>query len=135
MGTTTHPGSCHCGAVKYEVEVDLAEPASRCNCSICTRLGATTQIVKPAALRLLQGEESLTRYEWGGRTGQRYFCKVCGITCLLRGHLDVLGGDYVSLSLNTLEDVDPSTLEVVHWDGRHDNWMAGSRDTPWPIFS
>jgi hypothetical protein len=135
MATSKHPGSCHCGAVKYEVEFDLDAPASRCNCSICSRLGATTSVVKPDAFRLLAGEDSLTRYEWGGRTAQRYFCKVCGITCFLRGYLDVLGGDYVSFVVNTLDDVDPNALKVQHWDGRHNNWMAGARDTPWPIFA
>jgi hypothetical protein len=117
------------------VEVDLGEPVSRCNCSVCIRVAGTTAIVKPAAFRLLQGEDKLTMYEWAGRTGQRYFCKVCGVTCFLRGHLDVLGGDYVSFAVNTLEDVDVNTLKVVHWDGRHDNWMAGPRETPWPIFA
>ena len=22
-----------------------------------------------------------------------------------------------------------------YWDGRHDNWYAGTRDEPWPIFA
>jgi hypothetical protein len=35
----TYSGSCHCGAVTYTVEVDPAQ-AMKCNCSICTRLGA-----------------------------------------------------------------------------------------------
>ena len=43
-----------------------------------------------------------------GRAGppRRYFCKHCGIHCFGRGHLEVLGGDYVSINLNTLDDVD-----------------------------
>jgi len=24
------------------------------------------------------------------------------------------------------------TVKVGHWDGRHDNWQGGLRDTPWP---
>jgi len=44
-----------------------------------------------------------------------------------------VGGDYVSVNLNCLDDIDPSALAIVHWDGRHNNWQAGPRPTPWPI--
>lgn len=130
-----HPGSCHCGAVRFEVEID-ARSGNRCNCSVCTKVGATTDYVKPEAFTLLAGEADLSVYEWGGRTGQRYFCKRCGVTCFMRGHLAELGGDYVSINLHALDDVDPGALtEMNYWDGRHDNWHAGPRDRPWPIFT
>lgn len=128
-----HTGSCHCGAVRFEVRADLASGASRCNCSICLKLGATGCIVKPEAFRLVAGEDDCGTYEWGHRVSKRWFCKRCGVYCFARGHLDVLGGDYVSVNLNCLDDVDPNALAVVHWDGRHDNWRAGARDRPWPI--
>ena len=129
---TRQTGSCHCGAVHFEVEVD-ASSGMRCNCSICSRLGATTAIVAPAAFRLTAGEDALTMYEWGGRTGQRYFCSRCGITCFLRGNLPELGGAYVSVVLNCLDDIDVEEIAVQYWDGRHNNWEAGSRSTPWPV--
>ncbi|MGC4087890.1 MAG: GFA family protein [Polyangiaceae bacterium] len=135
QGPKTHAGSCHCGAVRFEVELDLNQAASRCNCSVCTKIAATGLIVKPEALRLLAGEESLGVYEWGGRISKRYFCKQCGIHCFGRGHLEVLGGDYASVNCNALDDVDVATLQVVHWDGRHNNWMAGPRPEPWPVFT
>lgn len=28
---TTYSGSCHCGTVGFEVDIDLAQPAYRCN--------------------------------------------------------------------------------------------------------
>jgi hypothetical protein len=127
-----HAGSCHCGAVRYTVDLEGAR-LSRCNCTICTKLATTGGLVKPSAFELVSGEESLLFYEWGGRVAKRYFCKTCGVHLFGKGHLDVLGGDFVSVNCNTLDDLDPSALKVVYWDGRHDNWQAGSRDAPWPI--
>jgi len=49
------------------------------------------------------------------------------------GHLDVLGGDYVSINLNSLDDFDLSRTQLAYWDGRHNNWQAGPRSTPWPV--
>jgi hypothetical protein len=129
-----HPGSCHCGAVRFEVELAPGTGGSRCNCSICTKLAMTSAIVKPAAFALLSGEEGLGRYEFGGKTAQRYFCKQCGVHCFGRGYLEQVGGDYVSVNLSCLDDVDVTTLAMVYWDGRHNNWEAGPRPTPWPIF-
>ena len=132
-GTTTQQGSCHCGAVRFEVDVDLGAPAGRCNCSVCTKVAATSAIVKPSAFRLLTGNEALGVYEWGMKISKRHFCKRCGVHCFARGHLVELGGDYVSVNLNCLEGVELGQLAVVYWDGRHENWEAGPRSRPWPI--
>jgi hypothetical protein len=128
-----HRGACHCGAVRFEVAIDLRAGGTRCNCTICTKLGVTGALVKPSAFTLVAGEESLGQYVWGAKVGQRFFCTKCGVHCFGRGHLEMLGGDYVSVNLNTLEDVELTELTVVYWDGRHDNWQAGPRSTPWPI--
>src|SRR5690242_3310078 len=102
--TKKHAGSCHCGAVAYEVLVD-ATHGGRCNCSVCTKVASTGAIVKPDALVVLRGEDVLTAYEWGGKISKRYFCSRCGVTCFGRGHLAELGGDYASVNLNTLDDI------------------------------
>jgi hypothetical protein len=128
-----HRGGCHCGAVRFEVEIDPAQAASRCNCSICTKVAPTGGMVKPAAFELLSGEDSLSFYEWGAKMSRRAFCSKCGVHCFGAGSLAELGGDFVSVNLNTLDDVDPALLNPKYWDGRHDNWHAGPRATPWPV--
>jgi hypothetical protein len=118
--------------VRFEIEADLTR-ASRCNCSICMKVAQTGVISKPETFTLLSDEAKLGCYEWGAKISRRYFCKRCGIHCFAKGHLAELGGDYVSVNVNCLDDVDPATLKVVFWDGRHDNWQVGPRDTPWPL--
>jgi hypothetical protein len=130
---TTHRGSCHCGAVRFEAELDPSAGGARCNCTICTKIAQVGAIVKPSAFRLLAGEESLSTYEWGLKTSRRFFCKHCGVHAFGRGHLKELGGDYVSINLNALDDIDVGTVALSYWDGRHNNWYAGTRPTPWPI--
>ena len=129
-GKTIYRGGCLCGAVRYEATVDLAG-VTRCNCTICAKLGQLGNIVKPAAFTLLEGESELTAYP--NAIGKRFFCKHCGVHCFGAGHLEALGGDFVSINLNTLDDVDPLDVKVIYWDGRHDNWQAGPSDQPWRI--
>ena len=130
MTTNKHQGSCHCGAVKFEVALDPTK-GSRCNCSICTKLGIVGAIAKPGDLTV--DESACSTYRWGGMTATRFFCKHCGITTHLRGHLPELGGDYISINLLALEDIEPAEIDLIYWDGRHNNWEAGPRKTPWPI--
>ena len=45
----TYHGSCHCGAVRFEAELDLAGETSKCNCSICTKARFWKSVVPAAA--------------------------------------------------------------------------------------
>lgn len=132
QGLRKHPGSCHCGRVRFEVELDLAQGGSRCNCSVCTKIAPVAGIAQPARFQLLSGEAELSSYVWG-KISERFFCRHCGVHCFGRGHLAEVGGDFVAVNLNTLDNVEISALPLVYFDGRHDNWHAGTRPEPWPI--
>jgi len=135
MNTTTkkHAGGCHCGAVRFEVDVDLSQGVGQCNCTVCTMVGGTTSIVKPEAFQLLKGESETSFYEWGGKTGRRFFCKHCGVSCFAKGFLKEVGGDYVSVFVNCFDGIELIGLPVRHWDGRNNNWESGPRENRWPI--
>ena len=126
MAIKTHSGSCHCGAVRFEAELDLASGSARCNCSICSKSRAWNIAVKPDAFRLVSGEEALTDYQFGSYSIHNLFCRNCGIRPFGRGHVEEIGGDFVAINVACLENVSPEELEAVpitYADGLNNNWM------------
>ncbi|NZA25149.1 GFA family protein [Luteimonas sp. SJ-92] len=76
----TERGSCHCGAVEFEVELENGfENVRRCNCSICSRKGAVMAGVPLEGLRVVKGEDKLSLYQWNTKIAKHYFCSICGI--------------------------------------------------------
>lgn len=72
-------GSCHCGAVEYEVPRALGD-VKFCYCQTCRKLNGTAfsavALVDAGEFKLLKGESSLEAYE--SSAGKfRYHCKTC----------------------------------------------------------
>ncbi len=94
MSMKTYRGSCHCGAVRFEADIDLGAGLAKCNCSLCTKARAWFAFVKPERLRLLAGAEAQADYQWvpPGRPHpflRYHFCKTCGIRTFGQGGVRV----------------------------------------------
>ena len=128
----TYRGSCHCGAVKFEADIDFAQGTNKCNCTICTKTRNWNVIIKPAAFRQTSGEDALSEYRFGSKQGQHLFCKTCGVRTFERGHVKEIGGDYVSIKVASLDDVDPKELveaPVRYANGRDNKWWEPPAET------
>ena len=120
----TYRGRCHCGAVRFEVDLDLTQSSYRCNCSICRRTRFWPAVAKPEDFRLLSGESELTQYRFNTGKNHHYFCRVCGVRAFGLGTDTPIGKMY-GVNLGCLEDVTDEELAripIVYVDGRNDRF-------------
>ena len=110
----TYPGSCHCGAVRFEIDTDFPE-LTMCDCSICRRKNALMVKVHESKLELLAGAESLTEYQFHTRTARHFFCKVCGIYPF---HRKRVTPDLLGVNVFCLDDFEPEGIPVRAADGK-----------------
>jgi hypothetical protein len=112
----TYDGSCHCGAVRYEVTMAPPEKAFACNCSLCSRAGWLLAFMPATAFRLVAGEDALADYQFGKRHIHHLFCRTCGVRTFSRGE-DKAGNATVAVNLRCLAGFDATVLPVQTFDG------------------
>ena len=112
-----HTGSCHCGAVRFEVVAPPDLEVTECNCSICRRSGYLHLIVTKDDFKLLSGEEHLTTYTFDSGEAKHLFCKTCGIKSFYvpRSH-----PDGYSVNARCLDEANIRSLSITPFDGK--NW-------------
>jgi hypothetical protein len=113
--TEHHHGSCQCGAVAFEAEVDISAPVT-CNCSRCRRLGSVLAFARRPSFRLLRGEDALTEYTFNRHVIRHQFCHICGIQPFAYGVMPD-GTPMVAINVNCLDGIDARALPARHFDG------------------
>ncbi|GAB3412738.1 GFA family protein [Massilia agilis] len=127
---TTYHGSCHCGDVRFEADIDLALGTIKCNCSICTKMRWWAAVVAPGAFRLSSAAQP-GEYRFLTRRDGHYFCKKCGIHTHSTGESPRMG-PFVAVAVACLDDATPEELIAapVRWlDGRNEIWDAAPLET------
>jgi hypothetical protein len=112
-----YAGSCHCQAVRFEVEMELKE-GLECNCSHCYTKGFLLAFVPATQFSLLAGEDMLTEYRFNKKAIAHLFCQVCGTQAFGRGSAPD-GTETIAVNLRCLDDVDADALVLKKFDGRN----------------
>jgi hypothetical protein len=123
-------GGCHCGALRFEVDLDLAAGTAKCNCSYCAKSRFWLARVEPSDLRAL-GEA--TDYRGRNPVAHHFFCPRCGVHVYDRVDApNMLGRPYVNVSVVCLDDVSVDELvaaPVRYGDGLHNDWTSTPKET------
>lgn len=126
MAIKTYQGSCHCGNIRFEADIDLSKGTGKCNCSFCKKTRNWSAIIQPSAFRLISGSDSLGEYKFNTNSNSHHFCKNCGIRTFTKGFVAEIGGHYVSIYIPALDNVEPHELieaPLQYFDGLNNNWM------------
>lgn len=115
MAVQHYSGGCQCGAVRYEVDVDLDHTVT-CNCSRCRRLGSILAFAPASAFRLLSGEGKASEYLFNTRKIHHLFCATCGIESFASAAAPD-GSDMVAVNARCLDGVDLKSLHPIEYDG------------------
>ena len=89
----------------------------QCNCSICTKRGYLLWMRPRDQLRLATPEAELATYTFRSGKIRHHFCPTCGCAPFAFGS-DKTGAARAVVNVRCLEGVEPSTLEVMPFDGR-----------------
>ncbi len=125
MSIKTYHGSCHCKRVTFAADIDLAAGTSKCNCSFCWKVRNWSVLLKPGAVRPLTGRDELGVYSFGSGQGHHAFCRHCGVRTYSWGNVPEIGGEFMSVNLASLDDLDPTSLAeapVKLCDGLNNAW-------------
>ncbi len=108
-------GGCHCGAVRWEAEIEPPVDLLDCNCSICSKTGYLHLIVPHNRFNLLSDDDSLASYRFGTGTATHLFCRTCGIKSFYqpRSHPDCW-----SVNFRCLDPGCEVAHTVAQFDGR-----------------
>ena len=129
--TKTYKGSCHCAAVRFEADVDLAAGSFKCNCSICYKSRAWMAAVPAGSFRLLAGKDSLRDYQFGKKRIHHMFCTTCGVRPFAHG-TDGKGNASYVVRVNCLDGVESAELvdlPVKYFNMLHDDFKTPPAET------
>ena len=125
-------GSCHCGAITYEAELDPAKVAI-CHCEDCQRLSGsafrTVAMVPDAGFVLLTGSpREYIKTAASGNKRVQAFCAECGAGLWATAPGD--GPKVLGLRTGTINERAQLTPRVQVWHAHALGWLDGLAGIP-----
>lgn len=109
-------GSCHCGAVRFEIS--RPDSVVSCNCSACRRYAALWAYAPPETARIIGEPGATIAYAYGERSLAFHSCARCGCTT----HWASLIDEKIAVNLRLADQPRQlDTIRVRHFDGA-DSW-------------
>lgn len=116
--------SCHCGNVKITFN-DTPEWLTKCNCSICSKLGAIWAHSEIDNISIDMSENSTLRYIRGEGIIAFHSCKKCGCTThwenLQKPNVETGEGINMAVNMQLLEPKNLNNFRIRNFDGA-DSW-------------
>ncbi len=129
----TYCGSCHCGAIRFETDLDISAGTGKCNCTLCRKIRLWSVKASPAAFRVRAGEAALVDYQLNNPVAHHLFCGRCGVRPFERVDVpNMTGATYYNINIACLDDVDIEELmaaPVRYYDGLNDDWGSTPAET------
>ncbi|WP_206955541.1 GFA family protein [Trinickia acidisoli] len=115
MTTQQYTGGCHCGDVRFDVELDLAQTIV-CNCSICTKRGFIWAFASREQFAWRSGEDATGEYLFNKHAISHRFCRRCGVEPFAFG-VAPNGAQTAAINVRCLDGVDLAGLNPTPIDG------------------
>ncbi len=115
-------GSCHCGAVRFELAAP-PEEVTDCNCSICRRLGVLWAYYRPDQVTMIREPGATLAYVWSDKLLEFHTCRTCG--CTTSWEPVDKARDRMAINARLI-DPPLSGVPVMHFDGA-DTWKPVGR--------
>lgn len=120
MNTKQYQGGCHCGEVRFEINLTNTlenQDIVACNCSMCEKLAFLHLIIPKLQFTLSTDWKNLNNYQFNKKIAKHYFCNTCGIKSFYqpRSHPDCW-----SINARCLDNFSKFQLNIKNFDGK--NW-------------
>ncbi len=125
-------GSCHCGLVRYEADVDPGE-VTICHCADCQRLTGTAYRVTVSVPRenfhIISGDpKEYVKIADNGRRRMQYFCSNCGSPIYTTGELE--DAEQVGIRLGTINQRQELKPSAQFWCASDLSWAQDLHTLP-----
>ncbi|MBS0384340.1 MAG: GFA family protein [Proteobacteria bacterium] len=119
--------SCHCGAVRFEVE-PAPEWVLDCNCSHCRLYGGLWAYYPQRDVKFAAPPDTFI-YMWGDRELEFHHCRTCGCAT----HSTVKGTDdaeKIAVNARLMRGLDPAKVRLVQKNNGNDGVFWTKSDSP-----